>query len=243
MATGGNKRSNGFTIVELLIVIMVIGILVAITIVSFNGVQDRARTASLQSDITNASQSLEMSRASNGPDQYPADSTAANLKASSGTLLTYNYISASNGYCVTAVNSSISYFATNATPTPQKGSCVGLMGWYPLSGTVSDMSGNGRNGIISGATPTTGQSGQPGSAYNLNGAANDFIDTGYKYAADQLTASIWVSADGTGVNSFGTILSNTRDCCNTAGYHPMRSTLFYGQAAQVASLRRAFRLD
>lgn len=35
---------NGFTIVELLIVIVVIGILASITIVSFNGVQQRAKT-------------------------------------------------------------------------------------------------------------------------------------------------------------------------------------------------------
>ena len=36
------QNSNGFTIVELLIVIVVIGILAAITIVAFNGVQARA---------------------------------------------------------------------------------------------------------------------------------------------------------------------------------------------------------
>ena len=37
-------RERGFTIVELLIVIVVIGILAAITIVSYNGIQKRART-------------------------------------------------------------------------------------------------------------------------------------------------------------------------------------------------------
>ncbi|MDB5187095.1 MAG: Fimbrial protein [Candidatus Saccharibacteria bacterium] len=37
------QKQTGFTIVELLIVIVVIGILAAITVVAFNGVQDRAR--------------------------------------------------------------------------------------------------------------------------------------------------------------------------------------------------------
>lgn len=39
------KRQTGFTIVELLIVIVVIGILAALTVVAFNGVQERARNA------------------------------------------------------------------------------------------------------------------------------------------------------------------------------------------------------
>ncbi len=40
-----HKQHSGFTIVELLIVIVVIGILAAITVVAFNGVQERARNA------------------------------------------------------------------------------------------------------------------------------------------------------------------------------------------------------
>ena len=44
-----NKTESGFTIVELLIVIVVIGILAAITIVAFNGIQNRGKAASAQS--------------------------------------------------------------------------------------------------------------------------------------------------------------------------------------------------
>jgi prepilin-type N-terminal cleavage/methylation domain-containing protein len=47
-----NKRRNrGFTIVELLIVIVVIAILAAITIVAYNGVQTKAKASSVQATI------------------------------------------------------------------------------------------------------------------------------------------------------------------------------------------------
>ena len=51
---------NGFTIVELLVVIVVIGILAAITIVSYNGISQRAIVVSLQSDLSNSSQQLKV---------------------------------------------------------------------------------------------------------------------------------------------------------------------------------------
>lgn len=57
------KRHTGFTIVELLIVIVVIGILAAITIVSYNGIQERARQASIASDLNNNSKKVMASDA------------------------------------------------------------------------------------------------------------------------------------------------------------------------------------
>lgn len=47
IASRADINRKGFTIVELLIVIVVIGILAAITIVAYNGVQDRARATAI----------------------------------------------------------------------------------------------------------------------------------------------------------------------------------------------------
>jgi general secretion pathway protein G len=60
-----NKQQFGFTIVELLIVIVVIGILAAITIVAFNGVQTKARDSQRKSDLAQIGKSFHLYHADN----------------------------------------------------------------------------------------------------------------------------------------------------------------------------------
>ena len=71
------RRPDGFTIVELLIVIVVIAILAAITVVAFNGIQDRARNSSIQTDLTNFAKKIEMAKIDTADGLYPASLTAA----------------------------------------------------------------------------------------------------------------------------------------------------------------------
>ena len=60
------NQQNGFTIVELLIVVVVIAILAAITIVSFNGIQTRAKNAQQVSAVNEYAKGLRAYQAANG---------------------------------------------------------------------------------------------------------------------------------------------------------------------------------
>lgn len=51
-------KQKGFTIVELLIVIVVIGVLAAITVVAYNGVQFRAKTTQANADMSALKKSM-----------------------------------------------------------------------------------------------------------------------------------------------------------------------------------------
>lgn len=63
---GGNKRRGGFTIVELLIVIVVIGILAAITIVAFNGIQERSKNTQTVNAVASYVKLMNMYKADEG---------------------------------------------------------------------------------------------------------------------------------------------------------------------------------
>lgn len=68
------RKQAGFTIVELLIVIVVIGILAAIVITTFVGVQKRARDSERKTDLNSMSSQIEVYFADSG--KYP---TLANM--------------------------------------------------------------------------------------------------------------------------------------------------------------------
>ncbi|HSX43838.1 MAG TPA: type II secretion system protein [Candidatus Saccharimonadales bacterium] len=77
------SKQSGFTIVELLIVIVVIGILAALVITTFTGIQQKARNTERQTDIKAIHGQVEAYYAQNG--KYP---TTGNLQ--DGAWITAN---------------------------------------------------------------------------------------------------------------------------------------------------------
>jgi general secretion pathway protein G len=86
-SSSANSR-RGFTIVELLIVIVIIGILAAITIVAYNGIQQRTRNASRFTEAAQVAKLLSAYKATNG--NFPAIGSAASASCIGSGFPDYN---------------------------------------------------------------------------------------------------------------------------------------------------------
>lgn len=73
------KTTSGFTLVELLIVIVVIAILAAITMVAYGGIQDKANDVAVQSDLANYAKKAEIFKIDNGHYPTPSSTDLASL--------------------------------------------------------------------------------------------------------------------------------------------------------------------
>jgi len=87
---GSDQKDRGFTIVELLVVVVVIAILGAITFVSFNGVRKSALEAGVKSELSSATKGFEVEQLSNGG-TYDPTSSAYLLKETTNTTIEYSY--------------------------------------------------------------------------------------------------------------------------------------------------------
>jgi len=70
------KKTRGFTVVELLIVVATIAILAGIVIVAYNGVQTRAKLGKIQADLKTVQKMVETYKTFNGT--YPVTNASLN---------------------------------------------------------------------------------------------------------------------------------------------------------------------
>ena len=114
-------RHRGFTIVELLIVIVVIAILAAITIVAYNGITRQTKEASLKSDVQNGFKQLQNTKTTSG--NHPANTSG--LKKNANVTFQYSADNTAQTFCLIATSSDlpgVSYFTTQEG-TVRSGTC------------------------------------------------------------------------------------------------------------------------
>ena len=161
---GGTTYHPAFTIVELLVVIVIIGILAAITIVSYTGISQKAVVASIQSDLNSAKKQLTLYYIDHGnypvdldSNKCPRDSTPTTdtkycLKPSNGNTFTYSTLGVAtspDGFGLKNANGITSYTITNnsspvlmsslATTDPTNWLAIGTQVWAKANLNVGTM--------------------------------------------------------------------------------------------------------
>lgn len=146
----------GFTIIELLVVIAVIGILAAITLVSYSGITNRATIASIQSDLSNASTKLRLYQTENGVlPTTAANAIAAKLISPNPSMDYYSYgvdsLSNPQYFCY-MYRKGTDVYAVDSYSAPSDGVCLtnlisngdfsnGTTGWGTEYSTISASGG------------------------------------------------------------------------------------------------------
>lgn len=200
---------RGFTIVELLIVVVVIAILASFALVSFNGITSQADEASLRSDLKNAITKLSIHKVQN--DIYPDNLELAGINDGNNSEFTYSKFS-DNSFCLSARSkidqTKVFFVDENGEVNP--GSCepartdIAASNDYTcgiLSGKLYCW-GNGLR-IGTGATSGTFSTPQPVDTTHMKGKVTSIsLSSGYACAVADNKAYCWGNA-GAGPGNLG----------------------------------------
>jgi len=213
---------NAFTIVELLVVIVVIGILASITTVAYSGITKKAVTSAIYSDLSNDSNVLKQYNAEYGfyPTAFDANNCASApiadlkycLRASSGNTIAYAGGVQNFALSSTNLSSNISY------RIPESGGFVANVASYVyVWGKASDDSGTSIAQAHDGGYVTNGHTDSFGaggidaliSKYTADGALE--WNKTWGSAGTDYSSSITQSSDGGYVMNGFTDISGTSD--------------------------------
>lgn len=137
-----NKTNSGFTLVEMAAVIVIIGIISAISLVSYSSWERTSISAQLKSDLSGAASAMENAR--NFGNGYPLV-VPSNFTSTSGVTLTGGGSADGKSYCISATNprdATLIYHisSTDAGKTAQEGACpvalIAVTGVGNITGTA-----------------------------------------------------------------------------------------------------------
>jgi len=210
------QKQSGFTIVELLIVVVVIAILAAITIVAYNGIQNRAKNSAVQSVTSQVAKKISLWQVDNA-DQAPADLATAGVTSTAGS--NYEYTPNGANWCVTVTSNSVSYYASNVSKNPKAGGCAG----HAQNGTA----------VITNLMPNTSMEGNATSLNSIGsptGRVVERINGVGAYDGDYVMRATWAS--GGSMGGYGSLTTDVLPVGDYVGSMWVRSN--------VASLVRPY---
>ncbi len=208
-----NTLRSGFTIVELLVIIIVVGIVAAVGTVAYQGITNDVREKSLLSDLEAVSSEVARYGSKNSGvygtavEWYSEGSANDNIRFTPTEGNIIDVVSQANYYCIRAYNPQTTSHRSlddALRVASEGGACEALdasvaaggsggkiVGWWKLNGNVQDSSGNGYHGaVFNSAVPTTGQNEQTNSAYSFSGAGQ-YIRIPAAHSTSEGTVSLW----------------------------------------------------
>ena len=220
------SKTRGFTIVDLLIVIVVIAVLAAITIVAYNGIQNRARVSAVTSVLSQASKKMSVWQVDN-PNQYPLSLSDAGIADTTNVAFQYTVDNASSSpsYCITGTYGSTSYRVSNTNTQPEVGVCSGYntLVWNKSNNSTVPVPSAAIDTSVYRTSTASMRIGPNSPGQPLRGSPYD-VNPGEKY-----TVRLWLQTDsnwnGTGNNSkirFGNQTAGT--LATACGYNGIKAT-------------------
>ncbi len=125
MPSFSQQKIGGFTVVELLVAIIIVALLAAISVVSYNGVQRRARLSAVLSTGNQVGKKLATYESEH--QTFPASGNLAAAGVSSDPEMTFEYTGGLETFCLTVTYRDVSAKVTEIGAA-EEGVCSGHTG-------------------------------------------------------------------------------------------------------------------
>jgi len=207
MISVGKNRLSGFTIVEILIVVVVVAALASVVAVSYSGITDRAKRSAIQQNLMQAGDLLQVYSIHNKR-TFPVSLEAAE-ETTDIALTVYLVDTENKNYCATLTDGAFSYSISSMLDKPVEGVCVENLAKNPSAAADITFWSLNQNGQLisrsatqsrpgshsSGSVMTTLQTLNSITTQLWNGSATALVPVG---PDEKLTISGWVKADVAG---------------------------------------------